>query len=208
MWGQTLIIATGASANILSNIEGHAQFWQKGISACAVCDGALPLFRNKRLVVIGGGDTAMEEASFLSKFGSEVFIVHRRDTFRASKIMQERALSNPKIKVIWNSEVIAAEGDGLLRSVTIKTGNETKKIEAAGLFYATGHTPNTAFLKDIIELYPNGYIRVVENTSTTVPGIFACGDCVDSHYRQAVTAAGEGCRAALDAERYLSGMVK
>lgn len=203
-WAHSVIVATGASAKILGEIEGHQRFWQKGISACAVCDGALPLFRNKVLVVVGGGDTAMEEASFLAKFASKVIIVHRRDQFRASQIMQQRVLSHPKIEVMWNSEVVAAHGKELLTHVAVKQKDQTISIEAAGLFYAIGHTPNTSFVSGLAELLPNGYIRVFEGTQTSVQGLFACGDCVDFHYRQAITAAGDGCKAALDAERYLS----
>jgi thioredoxin reductase (NADPH) len=205
---ETLIIATGAQAKRLDVPgTGDHEFWQKGVTACAVCDGAMPIFRDKPLYVIGGGDTAVEEALFLTKFGSKVFIVHRRDELRASKIMAQRALSHPKIEVLWNQVVERVEGDQVVRSVTLKnvlTG-ATQKHPAAGLFFAIGHTPNTAFLGGQVELEPNGYIKVLKGTSrTNVEGVFAAGDVQDHHYRQAVTAAGSGCMAALDAERWLS----
>jgi thioredoxin reductase (NADPH) len=201
-----VIIATGATANRLDIPgAGDGEFWQKGVTACAVCDGAAPIFRNRPLFVIGGGDSAIEEATFLTKFGSRVYIVHRRDKFRASKIMQERALSHPKVEVLWNSVVTAVEGDSVVRSVTIKnveTGEEVKH-EAAGLFFAIGHTPNTAFLKQQLELHPNGYIKVFKGTRTSIDGVFAAGDVQDFEYRQAITAAGTGCMAALEAEKWL-----
>lgn len=201
-----VIVATGASAKLFSSAIGHTTYWQKGVSACAVCDGALPLFRNRPVVVIGGGDTAMEEASFLTKFASKVYIVHRRDAFRASKIMQDRVLKDPKVEVVWNSELLRMEGsEGFLTKVFVKDKEGKERLlEANGLFYAIGHTPSTSFLKGVVDLHENGYIKVTEGTKCSVPGIFACGDCVDAHYRQAITAAGTGCMAALDAERYLS----
>ncbi len=202
-----LIIATGATANRL-DIPGarEGEFWQKGVTACAVCDGAAPIFRQRPLFVIGGGDTAMEEALFLTKFGSRIYIVHRRDQLRASKIMQERALANPKIEVLWDSIVVTVEGDSVVRSVTIenvKTREQTKR-EAGGLFFAIGHTPNTAFLQGQLEFHPNGYIKVFKGTRTSVEGVFAAGDVQDHEYRQAVTAAGSGCMAALEAEKWLA----
>jgi thioredoxin reductase (NADPH) len=203
-----LIIATGANAkrlDILGTRDG--EFWQKGVTACAVCDGANPIFRGKELYVVGGGDTAIEEAVFLTKYGSRVYIVHRRDQLRASKIMADRALHHPKIEVIWNHVLDKVEGDTIVRSVTIKdllTGKETKK-EAAGVFFAIGHTPNTAFLQGQLETARGDYLKVHPNTTyTSVPGVFAAGDVQDHVYRQAVTAAGSGCMAALDAERWLS----
>jgi thioredoxin reductase (NADPH) len=203
----SVIIATGAMAKRLDiSGAGDNEFWQKGVTACAVCDGAAPIFRNRPLFVIGGGDSAVEEASFLTKFGSRVYIVHRRDKLRASKIMQERAFKNPKIEMIWDSEIIAVEGDQIVRSVmikNIKTGQESKH-EAGGLFFAIGHTPNTAFLNGQLDVHPNGYIKVFKGTRTSVEGIFAAGDVQDHDYRQAITAAGSGCMAALDAERWLS----
>lgn len=202
-----LIIATGATANRLDIPgAGDGEFWQKGVTACAVCDGAAPIFRNKPLFVIGGGDSAVEEATFLTKFGSKVYMVHRRDQLRASKIMQERALQNPKIEILWNSVVVAVGGDDIVRYVNIQnilTKKETKH-EAGGLFFAIGHTPNTAFLQNQLELHSNGYIKVFKGTQTSVEGVFAAGDVQDFEYRQAVTAAGTGCMAALEAEKWLT----
>jgi len=204
-----VIIATGARANWLGvpNEERLARSGG-GISACAVCDGALPHFRNQRLVVVGGGDSAMEEASYLSKFGSEVIIVHRRDSFRASKVMADRVLSNPKIRVEWNTQVVEVVGDDFITGVRVKDTNtgEERVIECAGMFVAIGHTPNTEFLKGKIDLEPSGYIRtpVPWRTVTSAEGVFAAGDVMDSYYRQAITAAGTGCMAALEAERWLA----
>ncbi len=203
-----LIIATGASANRL-DIPGtrDGEFWQKGVTACAVCDGAIPIFRNRPLFVFGGGDTAVEEAIFLTKYGSKVFLVHRRDELRASKIMAERALHHPKIEIIWNHTLALVEGDDVVRSVTLQEVNTKKetKHEAGGVFFAIGHTPNTKFLGGQVETHPNGYIKVVPNsTYTNIAGVFAAGDVQDHVYRQAVSAAGSGCMAALDAERWLS----
>lgn len=202
-----LIVATGATANRLDIPgAGDGEFWQKGVTACAVCDGAAPIFRNKELYVIGGGDSAMEEAMFLTKYGSKVYIVHRRDTLRASKIMSERALNHPKIEVVWSSAVSKVEGDKVVESVTIKNliTQKEEKRKAAGLFFAVGHTPNTAFLNGQVKLLPNGYIQVVPGTTeTSIPGVFAAGDVQDHRYKQAITAAGSGCMAALDAEKWL-----
>ena len=204
-----VIVATGARANWLGvpNEERLARSGG-GISACAVCDGALPHFRNQRLVVVGGGDSAMEEASYLSKFGSEVIIVHRRDSFRASKVMADRVLSNPKIRVEWNTQVVEVVGDDFITGVRVKDTNtgEERVIECAGMFVAIGHTPNTEFLKGKIDLEPSGYIRtpVPWRTVTSAEGVFAAGDVMDSYYRQAITAAGTGCMAALEAERWLA----
>ncbi len=205
---EALIIATGAQAKRL-DVPGTRdnEFWQKGVTACAVCDGAMPIFREKPLYVIGGGDTAVEEALFLTKFGSKVFIVHRRDELRASKIMAQRALSHPKIEVLWNQVLERVDGDTVVRSVTLKnvvTG-EVKQHPAGGLFFAIGHQPNTGFLGGQVDLDTIGYIKVVKGSSrTNVEGVFAAGDVQDPHYRQAITAAGSGCMAALDAERWLS----
>ncbi len=205
---EALIIATGATAKRL-DVPGtrDGEFWQKGVTACAVCDGAAPIFRDKDLYVFGGGDTAVEEAIFLTKYGKKVFLVHRRDELRASKIMSERALHHPKIEVIWNHILEKVEGDTVVKGVVLKdvnTGQEMRR-EAGGVFFAIGHTPNTAFLQDQIELHPNGYVKVSEGaTLTSVEGVFAAGDVQDHIYRQAVTAAGSGCMAALDAERWLS----
>jgi thioredoxin reductase (NADPH) len=203
-----LIIATGATAKRL-DVPGarDGELWQKGVSACAVCDGAAPIFRNTNLFVFGGGDTAVEEAVFLTKYARKVFLVHRRDTLRASMIMCERALKHPKIEVLWNHVLVRVNGDTIVTGVVLKdvhTGKETSH-EAGGVFFAIGHTPNTAFLNQQIALHPNGYIKITPgNTLTSVEGVFAAGDVQDPVYRQAVTAAGSGCMATLDAERYLS----
>jgi len=203
-----VIIATGASANRL-DIPGanDGEFWQKGVTACAVCDGAMPIFRNKDLYVIGGGDSAVEEALYLTKFGSKVYIVHRRNELRASKIMQERALNHSKIEILWDTVITKIEGDDVVRHVTLKNlkeGHETQQ-PAGGVFFAVGHTPNTSFLKGQIDLHDNGYIKVNPGTcQTNRELVFACGDAQDHVYRQAVTAAGTGCMAAIEAERELS----
>jgi len=203
---KTLIIATGATAKRL-NIEGEDRLWQKGISACAVCDGALPIFRNKVLVVIGGGDAAIEEATHLTKFASKVLMAVRRDVFRASKAMQKRAFDNEKIEILWNTNVLEAIGDKALTALKVRNNktSEESTLEAGGLFYAIGHVPNTAFLENQLNLDETGYIKTTPGTTqTSVQGVFACGDVQDKVYRQAITAAGSGCMAALEAERYLS----
>ncbi len=206
----SVIIATGARANYLG-LESEDRFRNLGVSACAVCDGALPRFRNSPVVVIGGGDSAMEEATFLSKFGSKVYIVHRRDEFRASKIMAERVLSNEKIQVKWNSvidEVLGNDEDGVtgvrIRSVSEKTQTET--LDVAGYFAAIGHTPNIDFLDGQLLTSENGYVIWTQppRTMTSVEGVFAAGDIADDRYKQAITAAGTGCSAALDSERWLA----
>ncbi len=200
---RTLIITTGASARWL-DVPGEQQYRGRGVSACATCDGFF--FRDKRLVVVGGGDSAIEEATFLTKFASQVTVVHRRGEFRASKIMQDRAFANPKIDVVWNAEVAEVQGDGsAVTNLKLRdTGGGTiRDIAADGLFVAIGHTPNTTLFEGQLEL-SGGYITVDEpSTRTSVPGVFAAGDVVDHTYRQAVTAAGTGCRAAIDAERFL-----
>lgn len=203
-----LIVCTGATANRL-DIKGaqDGEFWQKGVTACAVCDGAMPIFRNRDLYVIGGGDSAVEEATFLTKFARKVYMVHRRDTLRASKIMQDRAFANPKIEIIWDSVVTEVIGDSIVRQVRIKNLKTDKETvhEAGGVFFAIGHTPNTAFLNDQLELHPNGYIKVIPGTcKTSVEGVFAAGDVQDHVYRQAITAAGTGCMAAMEAEHWLT----
>lgn len=205
---KAIIVATGAYAKRL-DIPGtrDGELWQKGVTACAVCDGAMPIFRNRELYVIGGGDSAVEEATFLTKFGSKVYIVHRRDELRASKIMCERALSNPKIEILWDSVIEKVEGNGKVEKVIIKnlkSGKEEVR-EAGGVFFAVGHKPNTDFLAGKVDLYENGYIKTLAGTTrTSVEFVFACGDAMDYIYRQAITAAGTGCMAALDAERELA----
>lgn len=213
--GQTIralsvIIATGARANYLG-LESEERFKNRGVSACAVCDGALPRFRNKPLVVVGGGDSAMEEGTYLSKFASKIFLVHRRHEFRASKIMGDRVLANPKIEVKWNSvvtEVLGNDKDGvtgvILQSTVDKS--QTEQLDCSGYFCAIGHTPNTDFLKGQLKLTDKKYLvwTTPQRTYTSVEGIFAAGDVADDYYRQAVTAAGSGCQAALDAERWLA----
>ena len=205
---EAVIIATGATAQRL-DVEGtrDGEFWQKGVTACAVCDGAMPIFRNKDLYVFGGGDTAVEEALFLTKYGSKVFMVLRRDDFRASQIMKQRALHHPKIEVIYNHVLEKVEGDMVVHSLTLKqvhTGELTKR-NCGGVFFAIGNKPNVDFLGEAIEKEETGYIKVKPGTTqTSIEGIFAAGDVQDHVYRQAITAAGSGCMAALEAERFLS----
>jgi thioredoxin reductase (NADPH) len=207
---ETVIIATGAVARRLpfKGSDEETGFWNKGISACAVCDGAAPMFRNNPIAVIGGGDSAMEEAMFLTKYGSKVYIIHRRDELRASKIMQKRALEHPKIEFLWNSVVDEAYGNekgllGGLKVKNIKTG-EITDVPVAGLFFAIGHEPATKFLDGQLELDNEGYIITApESTATNIEGVFAAGDVQDKKWRQAITAAGSGCMAALEVERYL-----
>lgn len=208
---ETLIIASGASAKWLG-IPGEAKtpkgFGGNGVSACATCDGPLPAFRNKRLVVVGGGDTAMEEATFLTRYASKVFVVHRRDKLRASKIMQEKAFRNEKIEFIWNAEpqeIVGTQEHGVT-GVRIRNAadGEHFTLECEGVFIAIGHKPNTDLFKGQIEMDAVGYLKTNgHSTATNIPGVFACGDVQDSVYRQAVTAAGTGCMSALDAERFL-----
>jgi thioredoxin reductase (NADPH) len=208
---QTLIIATGASAKWLG-IPGEAKvpdgFGGHGVSACATCDGPLPGFRNKVLVVVGGGDTAMEEATFLTRYAAKVYVVHRRDKLRASKIMQEKAFGNEKIEFIWDTElkeILGTQEHGVtgVRLHNLKTGKE-RTFDCSGVFVAIGHKPNTALFKGQLEMDEVGYLKTSgHSTATNVPGVFACGDVQDSFYRQAVTAAGTGCMSAIDAERFL-----
>ena len=204
---ESIIISTGATAKRLE-IEGagDGEFWQKGVTACAVCDGAAPIFRDKPLYVIGGGDSAVEEAIFLTKYGSKVFLVHRRDQLRASKIMAERALKHPKIEILWNSAIVKISGDQIVRKILLKNleKNTEEERDDAGVFFAIGHQPNTHFLQGQLKLNETGYILVHKGTYTSVEGVFAAGDVQDWVYRQAVTAAGSGCMAALDAERWLT----
>ncbi len=200
-----VIIATGATAKRL-HLPGESRLWNKGMSACAVCDGALPVFRNKPLIVIGGGDSAAEEASFLTTFASKVYLVHRRDQLRASKIMQERVLHNAKIEIIWNtvvSDVLGQDAVSAVRLKDVATGKE-RELPCGGVFYAIGFTPNTSLFTGQLELDVMGYVITTPgSTATSVPGVFACGDVQDKKYRQAITAAGSGCMAALDCERWL-----
>lgn len=204
-----VIIATGANAKWL-DVPGEERLARNGggVSACAVCDGALPFYRNRILAVVGGGDTAMEEALYLTNFASEVVIIHRRDTLRASRIMQQRAHEEPKIRFLWNTVVEEVIGDDEIIGLKLRdtvTG-ATSELGVGGLFVAIGHEPNTGFLGGEVELEPNGYIKlpVPWRTQTSAPGVFAAGDCMDAYYRQAVTAAGTGCMAALEAERWLA----
>jgi thioredoxin reductase (NADPH) len=203
---KSVIVATGATARRLG-LPGEEDYWQRGMSACAVCDGALPIFRDKPLVVIGGGDSACEEASYLAKFGSSVTMLVRRDELRASKAMQKRVFDNEKINIMWNTNAVEVLGDGkLLNQVKVRnnqTGEESV-LDAGGLFYAIGHKPNTEFLDGQVEADETGYlITHGKSTATNVPGVFAAGDVQDKTYRQAVTAAGTGCMAALEAEKFL-----
>jgi thioredoxin reductase (NADPH) len=201
--GRAVIIATGANPRKIG-LAGEQTFAGKGVSYCATCDG--PFFRNQEIVVVGGGDSAIEEATFLTKFATTVHLVHRRDELRASKIMQERALNNNKIKFHWNSEVIDIKGDQKMRQAVlknIKTGEE-KTLDAGGLFVAIGHEPNTKLFKKQIDLDNEGYIVLKNKTHTNIDGVFAAGDVHDRSYRQAVTAAGFGCMAAIDVDKYLT----
>lgn len=206
---QAVIVATGARANYLG-LPSEEAFKNRGVSACAVCDGALPRFRNRPLVVVGGGDSAVEEATYLTKYASTVHMVHRRDKLRASMIMQERALSNSKIKMEWNqtlAEVLGTDKDGVtgVRLKSTVDGN-VRELPASGVFLAIGHTPNTGFLDGQLELTDKGYVKWMQpfRTVTSVESVFAAGDVADDYYRQAITSAGTGCMAALDAERWLA----
>ena len=206
---KAIIIATGASHRHLG-LESERVLERKGVTYCATCDGALPMFRNKPLVVVGGGDSALEEASYLTRFGSRVYVIHRRDALRGSKIMQERALKNPKIEFVWNS-VVTDVLDVKQERVTgvalkdVKSG-QARTLECAGVFIAIGHAPNTRLFADQLDMDPDGYLICKQGTATNVPGVFGAGDCVDRTYRQAITAAGSGCAAAIDCERYLASL--
>jgi thioredoxin reductase (NADPH) len=204
-----VIVATGARANYLG-LPSEQKYKNLGVSACAVCDGALPRFRNRPLAVVGGGDSAVEEAVYLSKFASTVYMIHRRDELRASKIMAQRALANPKIEILWNRTLVEVLGDDAHGVTGIRVestvGEPDFEKDVSGVFLAIGHTPNTAFLKGRLELTERQYIKwtTPARTYTSVEGVFAAGDVADDYYRQAITAAGSGCMAALDAERWLA----
>ena len=204
----TVVIATGANAKWLE-VPNELRLAQQGggVSACAVCDGALPFYREKVLAVVGGGDTAMEETLYLTKFARQVVVIHRRDSFRASKVMARRVLEHPKVRVLWNSKVTAVVGDEFVTALELEdtvTG-ASGQLEVGGLFVAIGHTPNTGFLNGQLSLTPHGYIKTdAWRTATSVPGVFAAGDVMDDYYRQAITSAGTGCMAALEAERWLA----
>ncbi len=205
---ESLIVATGAAAKWLG-LPNELRLAQAGggVSACAVCDGAMPFYRNRRLAVVGGGDTAMEEALYLTKFASEVVVIHRRDSFRASKVMAQRVLTHPKVRVLWNRQVVDVLGDQAITGLVLQdtaTGT-TEALEVGGLFVAIGHVPNTRFLAGQVDTTEAGYIKVAPwRTATSVPGVFAAGDVIDDYYRQAITSAGTGCMAALEAERWLA----
>ena len=206
---QTVILATGANARWLG-VPGEERLAQSGggVSACAVCDGALPAFRDQVVAVVGGGDSAMEEALYMTKFASEVLLIHRRDELRASQIMQERAFASDKMRFLWNSTVEEVLGDDAITGLRLRdtvTG-EASEVEVGGMFVAIGHIPNTGFLAGQVDLKENGYVRLPTpwRTETNVPGVFAAGDVMDDYYRQAVSAAGTGCMAALEAERFLA----
>ena len=208
---ETLIIASGAGHRHLG-LPSEALLEKKGVTYCATCDGALPMFRNQPLVVVGGGDSACEEATYLTRFASVVYLIHRRDSLRASRIMAERTLANPKIKPIWNSAVTEVLDTTLDKVTGVKVKNlltnEESVLDCAGLFVAIGHVPNTAIFKGVINMDENGYITPVRGTETNVSGVFVAGDCSDHVYRQAITAAGQGCAAGIDAERYLAARLE
>ncbi|CAI8509565.1 unnamed protein product [Pichia kudriavzevii] len=204
-----VVIATGASAKRL-NLPGEETYWQQGISACAVCDGAVPIFRNKPLAVVGGGDSACEEALFLTKFGSKVYMIVRKDHLRASAVMQKRVEKNEKLEILYNTVSLEAKGDGkFLTHLAIKNvkTDEVKDLPVSGLFYAIGHTPATKIFEGQLDTHENGYLKTKPGTaSTSVEGVYAAGDVQDSKYRQAITSAGTGCMAALEAEAFLASM--
>lgn len=201
----SLIVATGASARWLG-IPSEQEFQGRGVSACATCDGFF--FRDMDVAVVGGGDTALEEATFLTRFAKKVYLIHRRDQLRGSQIMQARAMSNPKIEFVWNSVIEEIFGDQVVKGVRLKStvDGSVRNLAVDGVFMAIGHDPNTAVFGDQLDKHPNGYLKVDGFTKTNVPGVFAAGDVADSHYRQAISAAGTGCMAALDAQHYLEAL--
>ena len=206
---ETFIIASGASHRKLG-LESEVKLETKGVTYCATCDGALPVFRNQPLVVVGGGDSACEEAMYLTRFGSVVYLIHRRDTLRASKIMAARVLTHPKIKPVWNSvvtEILDVKQDKVtgVRLKDVVTGQE-RLLDCGGVFVAVGHVPNTELFRGAVQMDENGYIVPKKGTMTNVPGVFVAGDCADHVYRQAITAAGMGCAAAIEVERYLAAL--
>ena len=205
---KALIVSTGAGHRHL-DVPGEKELETKGVTYCATCDGALPMFRNQPVVVVGGGDSACEEATFLTRFASKVYLVHRRGELRASKIMAERALGNPKIQPVWNSVVESVEGvkEGKVTGVRLKDAGTGKSsvLACAGVFIAVGHVPNTQIFKGQLNMDEAGYLKLESGSRTNVEGVFGAGDCADKVYRQAITAAGMGCMAAIDAERYLAG---
>lgn len=207
MQAQTIILASGASHRHLG-LESEAKLEKKGVTYCATCDGALPVFRNQPLVVVGGGDSACEEALYLTRFASVVYLVHRRDQLRASKIMAERTLAHAKIQPVWDSVVteirdVTQDRVTAVQVKNVKTGADSE-LACAGVFVAIGHVPNTQLFRGVLDLDANGYVRPQRGSATNVPGVFVAGDCADHVYRQAVTAAGLGCAAAIDVERYLA----
>jgi len=205
---KALIVSTGAGHRHL-DVPGEKELETKGVTYCATCDGALPMFRNQPVVVVGGGDSACEEATFLTRFASKVYLVHRRGELRASKIMADRALGNPKIQPVWNSVVESVEGvkEGKVKGVKLKESGTGKSsvLACAGVFIAVGHVPNTQIFKGQLNMDEAGYLQLAAGSRTNVEGVFGAGDCADKVYRQAITAAGMGCMAAIDAERYLAG---
>lgn len=202
---KSIIIATGSTPKRLY-IPGYDEYWHKGVSTCAVCDGGLPCFRDVPIAVVGGGDSACEEALHLTHTASQVYLIHRRDTLRASKIMIDRVVNNPKIKMIWNTEVTEILGDTeQLNEIKLINNQENKNsnLKVKGIFVAIGHSPNSGFISSLVDLDENGYIKTNDKKETSLKGIWAAGDVQDPHYRQAITAAGSGCVAALEVERYL-----
>ena len=206
---RSVIVAVGAGHRHLG-VPGEHELENKGVTYCATCDGALPVFRNQPLVVVGGGDSACEEASYLTRFASQVYLIHRRDSLRASRIMAERTLANPKITPVWNSvvEEVLDISENRVTGVRLKNlvSGEASSLACSGVFVAVGHTPNTQIFQGQLTMDEAGYITLTEGSRTNIPGVFAAGDCADSVYRQAITAAGMGCAAAIDAERWLAGI--